>query len=1623
MNTRLTPLTAALLLTGAFPLSAQAITAPVIADAHLAPGNVGSSPTISIGPAAKGLLRFDLSALPINTLPSDITRATLVFFTKSVPATGQLRIRAIDAATPWSEATATAATPLAFTGTPATSGTIAKANTYYLVDVTTLAQSAFNPAGATLELALDPAPDTPTAALSFDSKESIQTSHPAYLDIQLAGSAVNFTGALSGDITGSQGATVVTQVGGSSAANIHAAEQAVTAATATNTPHTLVKRDASGSFAAETGSFISLKVLGGSPTLGRVLTSDADGTASWQLPASNGWSLIGNASDASQFIGTTDNLNPLAIKVNNEAALRFTHDGVAGDPPNLIGGHAGNTVTSGAKGAVIGGGGLLVGSNNATNLVTDDFGTVGGGLHNRAGDHGGTTTDSTYSTVAGGTDNTASGRASTVAGGADNTASGFLSTVPGGSNNIASGFGSFAAGQQARAEHQAAFVWADGSGDPFASTADHEFSVRASGGVRLVTPSLNLPTAGNPGAGKVLTSDAAGKGTWQAPASGIASVTASAPLSVANGTTAPAISLGTVPVANGGTGATSLTGYLVGTGTGPVTASATIPATDIGGTLTDAQVADSLTLGGGSIDATPIGGTTPAAGAFTTLKVTGGDPAAGKVLTSDASGNATWQPAADGWGLAGNASGPAAFIGTTDNSHPLVIKVNNESALRFAHDGVAGDAPNLVGGYSGNNAPPAVRGAFIGGGGLAGLANLVTDDFGAVGGGSGNRAGDNGGTTTDRNHATVAGGFGNTASDTMSTVGGGYHNTADGTYSVVAGGDTNTASGAASMVAGGTQNTASGTWSFAAGQQAQAQHDGAFVWADGSGGPFASTAANEFSVRASGGVRLVTPSLSLPGTGTPGAGKVLTSDAAGNGTWQAPATGIASVTASAPLTVANGTTAPALGLGTVPVANGGTGATSLTGYLVGTGTGPVLARDTIPAADIFGTLSDTQIANNLTLFGGLIDGTPIGSFTPAAGSFSSLRLISGFPGAGQVLTSDASGNATWQAAGGWSLTGNASGPAAFIGTTDNAHPLTVKVNNEPVLRFTHDGVAGDAPNLIGGHAGNTVAAGVKGAVVGGGGLSNVFNLVTDDFGAVGGGSGNRAGDNGGTTTDRNHATVAGGLGNTASGATSTVGGGHHNTASGMRSFAAGRQAQAQHSSAFVWADNAGEWFASTAANEFSVRASGGVRLVTPFLSLPNAGTPGAGRVLTSDASGNGTWQANSAWSLAGNASNAAQFIGTTDNLNPLVVKVNNEPVLRFTHDGVAGDAPNLIGGHAGNTVVAGVKGAVVGGGGRSDSINRITDDFGTVGGGSGNRAGDNGGTTADRNNATVAGGADNTASGRESTVAGGYHNTASGDKSTVAGGVINTASGINSVVVGGVNNAASGDTSVVAGGSNNTASGNSSIVAGGSSNTASGVWSFAAGFQAQAQHNGAFVWADTDDIAFSSTAANEFSVRATGGVRLVTAIDGISGIPTAGVQLSAGSGTWTSLSDRNAKENLAPVDGRQVLEKVAALPMQTWNYKTQADDIRHIGPMAQDFRAAFQLGENDKTIATVDADGVALAAIQGLYKLVEEQRKLAEEQRRLIQSQRDEIAAMRRENQRVAERLQRVEAQFLYTAR
>ena len=252
------------------------------------------------------------------------------------------------------------------------------------------------------------------------------------------------------------------------------------------------------------------------------------------------------------------------------------------------------------------------------------------------------------------------------------------------------------------------------------------------------------------------------------------------------------------------------------------------------------------------------------------------------------------------------------------------------------------------------------------------------------------------------------------------------------------------------------------------------------------------------------------------------------------------------------------------------------------------------------------------------------------------------------------------------------------------------------------------------------------------------------------------------------------------------------------------------------------------------------------------------------------------------------------------------------------------------------------------------------------------------------------------ASGLRSTVGGGTGSTAGGNDSTVAGGAGNTAGEIRSTVGGGNNNHASGDYATVGGGQDNIASLPYTTIPGGLSNRAAGAYSFAAGRRGRSNCVGCFTWADSQDFNFSTVVRDRFNVRSTGGFRIVTGIDG-SGSATSGVLLDAGSGSWSSFSDRESKDNLQSVDAQLVLEKLSEVPIATWNYKAQSSDIRHIGPMAQDFYAAFGVGEQERYISTVDADGVALAAIQGLYELLQEKDREMEELRRELADVRLEI--------------------------
>jgi hypothetical protein len=318
---------------------------------------------------------------------------------------------------------------------------------------------------------------------------------------------------------------------------------------------------------------------------------------------------------------------------------------------------------------------------------------------------------------------------------------------------------------------------------------------------------------------------------------------------------------------------------------------------------------------------------------------------------------------------------------------------------------------------------------------------------------------------------------------------------------------------------------------------------------------------------------------------------------------------------------------------------------------------------------------------------------------------------------------------------------------------------------------------------------------------------------------------------------------------------------------------------------------------------------------------------------------------------------------------------------------VSGDLSAVLGG-SGNTIQSLSTNSFLGGG----YANVIQSDspYSTIGGGYANVIQTN------SRSSTISGGDQNTIQAQIGFVGGGWLNQilSAGYIGSIGGGFSNQVGGQYAAISGGYQNSATANYSFIGGGTNNLAGGNAATVPGGSENMAMGSYSLAAGQQAQALHQGAFVWADSQNAAFASTSNDQFLVRAQGGLGINTNNPQGAALNVNGAIVASGTVTANGVlltSDRSAKENFAALDSQTVLAKVTALPLTEWNYKDGPAGVRHVGPMAQDFHAAFQLnGNDDKHISVVDESGVALAAIQGLnQKIAERDAEIQELKQRL----------------------------------
>jgi hypothetical protein len=330
-------------------------------------------------------------------------------------------------------------------------------------------------------------------------------------------------------------------------------------------------------------------------------------------------------------------------------------------------------------------------------------------------------------------------------------------------------------------------------------------------------------------------------------------------------------------------------------------------------------------------------------------------------------------------------------------------------------------------------------------------------------------------------------------------------------------------------------------------------------------------------------------------------------------------------------------------------------------------------------------------------------------------------------------------------------------------------------------------------------------------------------------------------------------------------------------------------------------------------------------------------------------------RANQVWSLYGNSGTTpgGNFLGTAD-YQPLVLGVNSQPALTLEVNGSMGMR------------------SCTNAGTRSVSL-------GTDNSASGHYATALGGYGAATNYYATSMGYSSIAGGMAS-IAMGSHCTAVGDYA-VAAGQSTTASGSSSVAMGGWSVATNFFATALgyattAGGYASTAIGSGSI--------ATGAYSLAAGSGARALHDNSFVWSGSGS-SVTSTGPNQFIINSPGGVGINKNNPGSS----LDVEGTVTASTFNPTSDRNVKERFAPIQPREVLDKIAALPISEWSFKNEPS-TRHVGPMAQDFYGAFGLGVDDKHIATVDADGVALAAIQGLnQKLEQKETEITELKQRL----------------------------------
>jgi len=619
------------------------------------------------------------------------------------------------------------------------------------------------------------------------------------------------------------------------------------------------------------------------------------------------------------------------------------------------------------------------------------------------------------------------------------------------------------------------------------------------------------------------------------------------------------------------------------------------------------------------------------------------------------------------------------------------------------------------------------------------------------------------------------------------------------------------------------------------------------------------------------------------------------------------------------------------------------------GAVIGGGTGNQLGRDcdnTVISGGRFNLiLGDGSVRTVGSTIGGGVT-NQIGSNAPCA-------VIDG----GRQNSVDGGAGGSAIGGGGWNVIKANGVFSAISGGYSNVIEGVPFVNPEAVVSNITDGSS------------NTILFGetnVASGVIGGG----YRNRIGYDSSAacIGGGAENLV------SPSAPYSSIGGGRWNTNAGLASTIPGGARNYAGGDYSFASGRRARSIHDGSFVWADAQDADFVSTAKNQFNVRADGSVRFITagggmtldgqPVLAGRNGGaltnlnaaalTTGlvpdarlganvALRNTTNTFTGNQIVQGSLGINTAPLADLHVRGQGTTGTVfvTPAgLINGNSEMRLSESADGTAGMILRYAGAASSNPFqILGLLSGV-----ETAPHFSVLRDTGNVGVGS----------------ATP------------------LHRLHIGNYGTVP--TINPA--LPKAVV-----------------ENTNENGRATLIAVAGPGTTSSTNRVEVALEAD----------ENQRIALLGTmSAHPLQIRVGNVTRMLFNTNGNTGIgttaPVSALQV-VGTVTATAFnptSDRNLKENFVPVSPRDVLEKVAALPISRWNFKGDAA-TPHVGPMAQDFHAAFGLGTDERHIATVDADGVALAALQGLNQKVEEQRAENAELRQAVNELKQLVQAMNRQ--------------------